>query len=272
MRLLKAVKIRYPGLSLRQIRELIAAGKVSVNGKIAKERALAADGDDIAVLCVRQTALAPNADVACRLVKKTRDFVFLEKSAGVHSVAHGFDEVNSVANWLLSLDALAAFLGPLECGLAHRLDFETSGVMVAARNAPALECVRTLFHQRAVTKEYVCLVGDNPPVHGIYEAFAGKHAKSAKKIRVGTRGTEKTAILTEILAVEPQGDSWRLTLRLITGYRHQIRAHLAFLGCPIVGDGLYGGKEASRLMLHAERIAFSDHQGKTFEASSLPPF
>jgi 23S rRNA pseudouridine1911/1915/1917 synthase len=272
IRLVKAVKIRHPEYSLRQIRELIAAGHVSVDGQTAKERSLVAQNSDIVISVTPRQALTPNPNVPCRILKKTRDYLFLEKAAGVHAVAHDFEETNSVANWLLSVDPSLTNLDPLECGLAHRLDFETSGVMVAARNRPALEHVRTCFRGRAVAKKYVCLVTNEPPEPGHYEAFAGKHTKSAKRIRIGKRGIAKAEILTEILAATREGKLWRVTVRLVTGYRHQIRAHLAFLGSPIVGDAIYGGKDAKRLMLHAERLAFESEGGTLAEAESPAPF
>lgn len=275
MRLLKAVKIRYPRISLRQIRELIAAGKVLVNGKTAKERSLVTEDADIAVTGKRLATLTPSPDAACHILKKTRDYLFLEKPPDVHSVAHDFEETNSVANWLLSVDPSSADLHPLECGLAHRLDFETSGVMVAARNATALEWIRDQFRSRDVKKEYECLVAAMPPDPGVYEAIAGKHPKSARRIRIGNRrGKErkKESVLTEILSVQRDGPLYRLRVRLITGYRHQIRAHLAFLGCPIVGDKIYGGDDADRLMLHAKIISFMTAHGSAVDAESPVPF
>ncbi len=232
------------------------------------------------------STLHANSKVNCNLLKLDADYIFFEKGSGVHSVAQSVDETDTAANWLLSVDEnLRTVSKPLESGLLHRLDFETSGVMVAARSEKAFAALRKLFQDNAVQKEYVCLVSRLGLTPGIYEAWAHGRGKRSKKVTVRDRDTapdDAKKMVTEIVDVSndsgnpllergggiapelPEGNfgavrlgSYRITLKLVTGFRHQIRAHLAYLGFPLVGDTLYGGIEAPRLMLHARRLQFN---------------
>jgi 23S rRNA pseudouridine1911/1915/1917 synthase len=219
-------------------------------------------------------ALAAEAAVDCRLLKASEDYYFIEKGPFVHAVAHGWGEKGTVANWLLHLDPRQGKVGrPLEAGLAHRLDYETSGVMVAARNEPALAHLKKCLASGQVTKEYLCLTERAPPI-GRHEAWAGKHPKSAKRVRIVAKSRRAKpgfrTVITEILSCRQQGAHYRVRVNLITGYRHQIRAHLEFLGCPIVGDKIYGGAPADRLMLHARTVAFQDAAGRGLHAKADP--
>jgi 23S rRNA pseudouridine1911/1915/1917 synthase len=267
IRLTKAVQKKFPQYSLAQIESLIAKGLVLVNGKTRKKKGFVSESDNIALVTQGlQSALSPNSNVNCRLITEDKDFLFLEKAPFVHSVAHDFDEMNSVANWLLSLNPGLADLDPLECGLAHRLDFETSGVMVAAKTKTALEFLKTKFQNREIEKFYICLTETQPPL-GVQNALAGKHPRSAKRVLIEKNPTSHasnlTPIQTEILSAQKQNSGlYLIKIKLITGYRHQIRAHLAFLGHPIVGDKIYGNKKAERLMLHAETLRFHNQNGE----------
>lgn len=237
------------------------------------------------------TTLSANPNVDCRLLKKNSDYIFFEKGSGVHSVAQDVDETNTAANWLLFVDEVLRDVSvPLESGLLHRLDFETSGVMVAARNKKSFAYLKELFKKNLVTKEYVCLVSTPGLKSGRYEAYAYGRGKSSKKVIVGERDgvpDEAKKIITVVKMVchcerdevkrgnlpdkliigdrhgglrpprDDRQDIFRITLDIHTGFRHQIRAHLAFLGFPLVGDVLYGGEPALRIMLHAKRLEFT---------------
>ncbi len=186
-------------------------------------------------------------------------------------MAQSSEETNTAANWLLSLDENLNHVGrPLESGLLHRLDFETSGIMVAARHEEAFNNLKNLFRERKVDKEYICKVDKTPPDPGYYEAYAGTRGRSSHKILVRPshiKAFRTQKIETEIVSIEKQDTFFWVRIKLITGYRHQIRAHLAYLGSPIIGDALYGGSSAPRLMLHAEKIKFLTPEGKWEEAS-----
>ena len=231
--------------------------------------------------------LSPNSKINCKLLLKTDDFIFLEKGPGIHSVAHNFEEKESVANWLLSVDPnLSSLPQKLESGLLHRLDFETSGVMVAARNLEAYEYLKSIWKEKKVIKEYKACV-ENPVKPGVYLAYIKNHPRSSKRVVVSDhKGPKSQLIMTEVISchqmdcpspsrgeglrerVSDLTKTYELTLRLVTGFRHQLRAHLAFLGSPILGDTLYHGSKTERLFLHASRLAFPGVKGERLDVKS----
>ena len=275
MRILSYLKNQYPQLSRHQLKKLIEDKQVFYNQRLAKIHDWVSSEDKV-ILNVSEIdqSLQANADVECQLVHETDDFIFVDKACSVHSVAHHYNETHTVANWLLSHNEnLRDISLPLESGLLHRLDFETSGLMVAAKNQDAFAALRELFKDQAVHKEYQCLVSKEPPAVGIYEACVVSGKNQKVKLTEFDFLNQSRSVLTQILHKEKQGRGWLVKLKLITGFRHQIRAHLAFLGCPLVGDEIYGGLAFKRLMLHASLIQFTwKRQNLTVESLALPSF
>lgn len=261
-RLRQFIRKTHPQFSLSYIRSIIEAGQVKVNGHVANPSAWV-NAQDVVVIeaLLLRHELLPNLDVDCQLLQKTRDYIFFHKGIRVHSVAQSFEDVDTVANWLVALDpAQREVSHALESGVAHRLDFETSGVMVAARHKRAYTQLRKLFASHKITKEYECFVSAEPPAVGSYRAFVKSSSKNSVRVKLSKQHSTN-AILIKTLILETKHvdrNRWWIKIGLVTGFRHQIRAHLALLGCPIIGDEIYGGAPAKRLMLHSTRIAFSD--------------
>lgn len=275
IRIKTLLKKRFPDISNREIGKWLELGLVQLGGRALKPTAHVEENAKLEVKAdLEKHPLAADPSVPCRLLCKTRDYYFLEKAPGVPSVALSHNEMGTVANWLIAQDKKQLEVGkPLEGGLVHRLDTETSGVMVAARSAKAHDYLTGLFRDHKIQKDYVCRVSEEPPAVDTYEDFAGNDPKSAKKVWIQMKpkpGLKK--ICTQIIASEKVADGWQLTIRLVTGFRHQIRAHLAYMGCPIDGDTLYRGSKASRLMLHAQRLAFEDMNGQLLEVISSVQF
>jgi len=257
LRVSKAIKLQYPHLSQKIIKKLIGDGSVKIGEKVVKIHAQVGPDAQITIpLEYQKSVLSPNENVSCKLIKSTPDFIFFNKGHKVHSVAQSFFEKESAANWLLAVDEdLRDVSKPLESGLIHRLDFETSGIMVAARNQKSFKLLKNLFVNKSVQKEYLCIVTE-PVNKGSYEAYIDLSNKTDVVVYDQERNGLKT-IQTEVCDCQDLGDKrYCLKLRLITGARHQLRAHMAFLGSPIVGDNLYGGIPAKRLMLHSHQISF----------------
>lgn len=275
-RLISRLKDIYPQFSRRLLEGFLEEKRVYLNGKILTQKVWIDDADELQLKIPADyhQVLVANPKVACQLLKCDGDLLFLEKEHRVHSVALDFQETGSVANWLLSVDPQLAQIHPLECGLAHRLDYETSGVMVAARAASVFEDLKKQFIDRRVEKQYECLVRGVIPDLGLHTAFAGAHRKTAKRVVMALKKTAcfKIPVSLEILSCEADGKNHRLKIRLITGFRHQIRVQLSHLGCPIVGDDLYGDVKAQRLMLHATFLSFTEREGRCRQAQSPCPF
>ena len=272
LRLVKAVKRKHPHLSLRVIEGLIQKGLVLVDGKARKKSFKVSEQAEIVIPPqLLKTDLQANPDLNCDILFEDKNFLFINKPGGLHSVALDFLETQSVANWLIAKDPELAKIDPLDCGLAHRLDKETSGVLVAGKTFDAYAEIRNAFTLGSVAKIYQAITTEQAPL-GVHQIYARNHPKKRGQIQILEEAGDKThAIATEVLACEPHALGFKTTIHLITGFRHQIRAHLAHLGAPLLGDTVYGGQEAKRLHLHAERLHFKAF-GKTYDVTAVCPF
>lgn len=162
-------------------------------------------------------------------------------------------------------------------GIVHRLDKDTSGVMVVARTQHAFEELKRLFQERRVEKTYLALVAGAPQrSSGMIDAPIGRSPRDPRRRRVGEgmRGT-RTAV-TRWRVLERFAGYSLLEVKPETGRMHQIRVHFASIGLPIAGDAVYGGSRAAlpglrRQFLHALRIEFSYPPGKRWRLETPLP-
>lgn len=156
-------------------------------------------------------------------------------------------------------------------GIVHRLDRDTSGLLVVALSAQAYTGLTEALQRREIRREYVCLVCGVPPAEtGTIEAPIGRDPRRPTRMAVNRAGREA---VTHYQVDEYWNDAALLRVTLETGRTHQIRVHLASIGLPVAGDGVYGRPAASpRLFLHSARLGF-EHPitGKTVECSSPLP-
>lgn len=276
MRLKQALKTRFPQLTSSQIEKLIGEGRILFKGQVLKRKIDIQNPDLLSIAGGDpKTALSPNPELKCFLLSETDDYFVLNKPCGLHSVALDYDETQSVANWILSLDESSRHVGrDLEAGLLHRLDFETSGVMIAARNQDTYNQLKILWDEGDVQKEYVCLVTEPLKRLGHKTAYMSLKNKNAARVTLSLQAGDFSdhELELDILHQERCGDFTKVFLRLLTGARHQIRAQMALLGHPLVGDELYGGIPAERLMLHAWSLSFEDENQKTVRFEAPCPF
>jgi 23S rRNA pseudouridine1911/1915/1917 synthase len=214
------------------------------------------------------------------------DFLVIDKPAGlmVHGVRlsskRRVDEERAkertLVDWLIERYPEIRTVGDepqLRPGIVHRLDKETSGVMLVAKTQTSFEYLKSLFQEHKIKKIYEALVVGIPKkVHGIIDAPIGiKNGTLKRSIHVTKMAKEAVTEYEVIKKYDPSEDSKSFSLLKVmprTGRTHQIRVHLASIGHPIVGDRLYGGKNqpffANRLMLHASSIEFSGADGSRF--------
>jgi 23S rRNA pseudouridine1911/1915/1917 synthase len=266
---------RLPGLSRTYIQRLIADGCITVNGQAVRPSHKVGDGDciDVTVPPPMPSTLAAE-DIPLNIVYEDKDLLVIDKPAGltVHpapgSPSHTL--VNALLARFTDLPAAGDLLRP---GIVHRLDKDTSGLMLVARNRVALNKLAGQFKARSVVKAYLVLVrGHLSPESGFIDAPIGRDPCNRKRMAVVDGGRPAR---TGYRVIRYVGDCTLLEARLETGRTHQIRVHLSAIGYPVVGDTTYGVKSPllSRQFIHACRLGFklpSSGQYVEFE-SALPP-
>jgi 23S rRNA pseudouridine1911/1915/1917 synthase len=274
VRLDKFVGGRCPELSRTHAQKLIAAGFITVNGRPVKSSFKLTVGDrvDITIPPELPSPLSPEA-IPLQIVYEDADLLVVDKPAGlpVHP-APGHPShtlVNAVLNYLPAL----ADADSVRPGIVHRLDKDTSGLIIVAKNRLAHENLSGQFKAHSVSKSYIVLVkGKLTPESGVIEAAIGRDPRNRQRMAVVSRGREAR---TEYRVLQYVGGYSLLEIRPQTGRTHQIRVHLAAIGFPVVGDTTYGvpSPHLSRQFLHASRLGFSlPSTGKHVEFTSpLPP-
>ncbi len=223
------------------------------------------------------TNLIPES-IPLDIIFENRDLVVVNKPAGmvVHPSA-GHDVGTLVHAVLAHAPDIRGIGGEIRPGVIHRLDKDTSGLILLAKDDGTHRFIQAQFKAREVEKVYLALVDGAPPTPaGRIEAPIGRDPRHRKRMAVQTPGRGRDAV-TVFHTQERFAEHTLLEVRPLTGRTHQIRVHLAFLGCPIVGDTVYGRRRPSlplkRQFLHAARLTLripGEAQPRTFDAP-LPP-
>jgi 23S rRNA pseudouridine1911/1915/1917 synthase len=274
-RLDKFVGERCPELSRTHAQKLIAEGFITVNGRPAKSSFKLSIDDKVHILIPPEVPapLSPEA-IPLKIVYEDKDLLVVDKPAGlaVHPAPghRSHTLVNAVLGYLPGLAEDDESLRP---GIVHRLDKDTSGLILVAKNRVAQANLSDQFKSRSVSKAYLVLVkGKLTPESGIIEAAIGRDPRNRQRMAVVSRGREAR---TDYRVLRYIGNHSLLEIKPETGRTHQIRVHLAAIGFPVVGDAAYGvgSPHLSRQFLHASKIGFhlpSTGQYVEFE-SPLPP-
>lgn len=271
-RLDKLLCDQLPGCSRRLAKEIIAAGQVRIDGRRARKGAEVQPGSqvDVEVLEAQPTALQPDDSLALTVIHEDSDVIAVDKPAGMPSHALRAAETGTVANFLVArYPELAGVGAPLEAGLVHRLDNDTSGVLLAARTAAAYDALRRQFTRHEVGKKYLALVRGEVVGAATIDAPIEHVRGSASRMRAAEPGSGRHAVTTYV-PLRRVGTYTLLEVEIRTGVRHQIRVHLAAIGHPVAGDRLYdrdADVAIGRHLLHAASITFQ-HPG-TGEALTL---
>lgn len=262
------------GLSRTSIQRLIREGKVTLNGKV-KPHYKVRQGDEIRVLIEDklQPQLAAES-INLEIVYEDKDVAVINKPPGLVVHPGAGNPEHTMVNALLHHFRSLSDVNPLRPGIVHRLDKETSGLIVIAKSNTAHLALSRQFAAHSIKRKYIALVKGRVEFdEGVIEVPIGRHPFKRKSMAAGF-GENTRYAKTAYRTLKRLDDSSILELTPFTGRTHQLRVHLAFLGHPILGDAKYGGKNGfSRLALHAQSIGFvHPATGKFMEFTSpLPP-
>ena len=256
-------------VSVREVRRSLREGIIRVDGRQRAPGQRCEGGEEVCVeqFIPRSRVIVEAEFELCAqapVLMEWPDVVALHKPSGWACAPLRPEERGTLLGVAVAIDPEIRSAGPpLEGGLAHRLDIGTSGVVLFGRSREARLRLRTWFSKHAVQKTYLALV--EPPQSPLPAVIDGPIRGSGDRVSVGPSADALPA-RSEVRVQAKAADVWRVEVRTSFGRRHQVRAHLASVGAPIVGDTMYGGRSALRLMLHAESVELPD--GRSVSAPS----
>lgn len=265
-----------PHFSRNRLQQLIRTGYVKVNDEVVTKPGFRLDGgESVEVIIPAPIPSTLRAEsIPLDVVFENKDIILINKPAGmvVHpSAGHASGTLVHAA--LAHAPDIMGVGGEKRPGVVHRLDKDTSGLILLAKNDTAHNNLQVQFKNREVGKVYLALVERQPPTSsGRIEAPIGRDPGHRKKMKVLPPGRGREAI-SIFYTLESFSQHTLLEVKPKTGRTHQIRVHLAFLGCPVVGDRDYGQRKPTlpvdRMFLHAAALTFTlpgDDQARSFEA------
>jgi 23S rRNA pseudouridine1911/1915/1917 synthase len=265
-----------PDFSRSRLQALIKEGLVSVKGVPAIKTGQMLEGKSLVEVLIpapKPTDLVPE-QIPLDILFETDDLMVVNKPAGmvVHPAA-GHATGTLVHAALAHAPDISGVGGEQRPGVVHRLDKETSGVILLAKNDKTHRWLQDRFRLRKTTKVYLALVDGQPPTPtGRIEAAIGRSTKYRNLMAVVADDKGRDSI-TEYATLEAFPNHTLLEARPLSGRTHQIRLHLQFIGCPVTGDTVYGRKKPTlpieRHFLHAYRLTIQllgEREARTFEA------
>ncbi len=270
IRLDRYISQEYPGLSRSYVQRLINQGFIVLNQRVAKPSLKLNIGDKVDLTLPPPTALAPE-DIPLRIVYEDSDLLVIDKPPGltVHPAPGHPDHtlVNAIlahCPHLPGVDSLFTHRNrtfqpepSLRPGIVHRLDKDTSGLMMVAKTTSAQLSLSHQFKSRKVAKGYLVLVHGQPILkQDLIEAPIGRHPLKRKRMAIVVGGKEARTLYR---VLEQIGEFTLLEVTTETGRTHQIRVHLSAIGHPVVGDAIYGmtSPHLQRQFVHAHRLGFT---------------
>lgn len=242
--------------------KIIEEGGVKVNGEIVSKNYKCKENDKITVIIPQAKPLeAVPENIPLDIVYEDRDLLVVNKPKGmvVHPAAGNYS--GTLVNALLYHcgDSLSGINGVLRPGIVHRIDKDTSGLLIVAKNDIAHSGLAKQIKDHSFSREYECVVhGNIKEDNGTVHQPIGRNPKDRKKMAV-TFKNSKDAV-TRFSVIERYGDFTHIRCRLETGRTHQIRVHMAYIGHPVAGDEIYGPKKVQKGLngqcLHAKHIGF----------------
>jgi 23S rRNA pseudouridine1911/1915/1917 synthase len=255
------------------IQGVIRQGLILVNDKISKPNQHLKIHDKILVKIpeTEEINLEPQ-DIPLEIIYEDEDLAIINKPSGLVVHPGKGNSRGTLVNALLGRAVSLSRINPLRPGIVHRLDKDTSGLMIVAKNDAAHLALVKQFQEQKVKKRYIALVEGRVELEeGVIDLPIKRHSLQPEKMTVGFLKGRRA--ITRYRVLKRFSNSTLLDLTPQTGRMHQLRVHLAYLGHPIMGDSKYGNKSSlERLALHAKEIAFvHPRSGKYLEFSSDLP-
>jgi 23S rRNA pseudouridine1911/1915/1917 synthase len=281
-RLDRVLARRCPDFSRSALQRWIEQGRVEQAGEIVSRKTKAVGGAEVSIHPAPPEAMrAEPQAIPIEVLFEDSHLLIVDKPAGlvVHP-APGHPD-GTLVNALLHHAGVQGGVDPLRPGIVHRIDKDTSGVMVVAKTPQAHERLVEMFQQHALERAYLAIALGRPPQSITYDTFHGRHPAHRKKFT--SRGDRGRRAVTHLESVEVLHGSALVRCRLETGRTHQIRVHLAEHGHPVLGDPLYGksigdpdlrrvSTELGRQALHAALLAFAHPiTGEAMRFETEPP-
>jgi 23S rRNA pseudouridine1911/1915/1917 synthase len=284
----------FKGLSRAYVAELIQTGLVRVNGVVSRKGKTLSTGDAVEVepfLKPEERRIDPNPEIPLNIVWQSADLIVIDKQAGLPTHPNDYSDRETLANALIARFPEVSEVGDdrLRPGIVHRLDTDTSGLILVARNQESFRYVRSLFDERKIKKTYAALVLGEVPSAGEIDTPVAHHPTNPRRMIAVTREVERREgfrsrvreARTLYEPVERFSGYTLLHVRTLTGRMHQVRVHLSSIGHPLAGDRLYQtskerGKDhlgLPRHFLHAIQVKLQmndSNEWKSFESDVSP--
>jgi 23S rRNA pseudouridine1911/1915/1917 synthase len=271
------------GLSRSQIKRLVGQGNVIVDGTVSSKSGTMIRGNE--TVMIRVPPPLPTTvcaeDIPLDIIYEDNELLVVDKPAGMVVHPASGHRSGTLVNAVLAHDPkMVGVGGERRPGVVHRLDKDTSGLIVVAKTDHAHRFLQAQFKERSVEKIYLALVHGIPPSpKGRVETAIGRDKKFRKRMAVYHENSSRTRFaITRYSTLECFKESALLEIKPITGRTHQIRVHMSYLGCPIVGDSLYGGRRTAkasygleRQFLHASHLKIAIPDGSNMEFTSPLP-
>ena len=270
-------------LTRTRVRRLIEDGNVFVDGAETKPSSKVAEGQSVEVFVPPPPPreIVPQ-DISLDVVHEDEDLIIVNKPSGmvVHPGAGNPD--GTLVNALAARCAIRGVGEAMRPGIVHRLDKDTSGLMVVAKNEKAHALLSAMFATKSIVRRYVALVYGTPPPEGVISTAYGRSRRDRKKFTGRTSSTRRAVTrYRRLVSFEKAGLSL-VELSLETGRTHQIRVHMSEAGWPLVGDAVYGRRHpspglrdllssASHTLLHSRTMEFTHPIRGSWMSLSVEP-
>jgi 23S rRNA pseudouridine1911/1915/1917 synthase len=274
LRLDRFLAVELPRFSRSRIQNLIREGRIVLNGNKTRPSATLHEGDLIRLVEPPPQKIATEPEnIPLDILFEDDDLIVINKPAGMVVHPGAGNTRHTLVNALLAHSgSLSAIGGKERPGIVHRLDKDTSGCLVAAKNDATHRNLSRQFAERTVQKIYLALVaGTTRKAHGVIDASIGRHPTQRQRMAVVKKHGRSAR--TEYRVLQSAEGISLVECTLHSGRTHQIRVHLHHLGHPVLGDKVYGRRSAgefSRQMLHAWKLGFQHPRNSEWKSFKAP--